>query len=167
MDADKQREILAGFEKARMEQFYQDARCRLQVVADTGFLFIKSMLILSGGSVVILLALLKPGGSVSVVNPLALWVSFGCFGGSALLTIISLFIAYLGQDEFQQAEMDTAKHVYESATGKPNPKAFPQASWDKGAKISLGAIWVAGFAVVAFAGGLASALLAMAISGSA
>lgn len=163
MDPQKISEIKAGFEKARMEQYYEDARTRLKIVSETGFLFIKSMLILSGGAIVILLALVKPGGgSVVVSNPSALLAAFGLFGFSALLTIVSLYIAHLGQDEFHVAETKTAEHLFDAATSD-SVRPWPTKAWDEASKIGKRAVVIAGLAIASFAGGFISSLIALSV----
>lgn len=154
-------EITARFHLARMEAFYSDASARLRVTAELGMLWIKSMLIISGGAVIGLFTLLRDGGP-SLAVPSHLWTAFVLLSASICLTIAALLVGYLGQDWLQSAEQQSAEHEFDKCTewdaGKVRP--WPKSDWQGGATMAKTAVVIAVIAMLCQSGGFAFALSA-------
>lgn len=162
MDQDKAAEILARFEQARMDHYYQDARARIRATTDLAMLWLRSMFIICGGAIIALFTLLRPSDSFEV-NGSALWLSFSLFSLALILTLVALFVGYMGQDTFFDAEFQTAEQIYEQRTGKA-VRTVPASLWRVGNLQGIAARILAGLAMAALVGGGVSALIAVRIS---
>lgn len=151
----------AEYEKIRLAQWYEDARGRIKTVSDLALLWLRSMVLLSGGAIVALFTLIGRTGGVEL-SPLALWWSFALFALALVLTMVALFVGWMGQDHYYDAEFRSAERQYHHLVGRPYAEEV-QASWDKGSRTSIAAIIIAIAAMTSLAGGAATALFAVRI----
>jgi len=152
-------ELLTQVNVAKLNAYYADAQAQRGNVQELGVLWIKTMSILSGGAIVALISL-GASGNLKLTEPQNLWVAFVMFACSLVLTMIALFLGYLGQDKFSDVEMAHASRLYADITGASPPK--PTKAADDGERLMWAAIVAAFLGLATFAGGATFALLSAA-----
>lgn len=134
-------------QRLRLETAYRAVDTRNRIAADLATLWIKSLLIVNGGAIVGLTALVKTGASSATAKAHLAW-SLSGFAASVVLTLAALMIGYIGQATMTEADEKLAEAHFEDMISSAPPRGVTRstvASWISGvalAAVSLAALVV-------------------------
>ena len=145
-------------QRVRLEGAYQSGDTRVRISADLAVLWIKSLLIVNGGAIIGLTALVGTGEPSTIQKFHLAWALSG-FAASVVLTLTALMIGYVGQATMTEADGKLAESHFTDMVAGATPRGVLRstaASWVSGvalASTSLTALvvglWQAILAVVA------------------
>ena len=126
-------------QRIRLESAYQAGENRVRISADLAALWIKSLLIVNGGAIIGLTALVGTGEPSPAQKFHLAWALSG-FASSVVLTLTALMIGYVGQANMTEADEKLAEaHFNDMIAGAP----------PRGVERTTAASWVGGVALAA------------------